>query len=69
MFIIVASDGIWEFVSSQEAVEITEKLWSAGRESDCCRALIALATERWTREEGCVDDITLQIVSLGNSRL
>lgn len=65
----MASDGIWEFVSSQEAVVITEKLWSMGRESECCRALMAVATERWVREEECVDDITLQIVSVGNSRL
>lgn len=62
----MASDGIWDFVSSQEAVESTEKLWSAGLESECCGALIALAASRWRQEEECVDDITVQIVSVGS---
>lgn len=66
LFVIVASDGIWEFISSQEAVESAEKLWSTGREAECCGALIALAATRWRQEEECMDDITVQIVSVSN---
>ena len=61
-FLIVASDGVWEFIGSQEAVEIV------GRCSDPAtgaRALVAAARERWaSEEEGGADDVTAVVVQL-----
>lgn len=58
-FVLVCSDGIWEFINSQEAVDIIGGFAAA----DVQHAVEALATEawnRWIQEEGnIVDDITV----------
>lgn len=61
-FIIVASDGIWEFISSEEACEIVAKHESATK---ACETLVMHAVKRWEEEEGSYrDDITCIIVYL-----
>ena len=58
--LILASDGVWEFITSQEAVQIVQKHGSAPA---ACRALITEATQRWRKEEGNYrDDITAIVV-------
>eukprot|EP00747_Dinoflagellata_sp_TGD_P220491 gnl/TRDRNA2_/TRDRNA2_92472_c0_seq1.p1 gnl/TRDRNA2_/TRDRNA2_92472_c0~~gnl/TRDRNA2_/TRDRNA2_92472_c0_seq1.p1 ORF type:complete len:391 (-),score=88.43 gnl/TRDRNA2_/TRDRNA2_92472_c0_seq1:35-1207(-) len=58
-FVLVCTDGIWEFITSQEAVDIVAKF----APSEVQRAAEELASEawrRWIQEEGnIVDDITV----------
>lgn len=65
-FVILASDGIWEFISSQEAVDLAGSYMQAGRLEDCCQALVAEATLRWRREEDCIDDITVLVAEINS---
>lgn len=59
-FIILASDGVWEFISSKEAVDIAAQYETA---EESCRQLVDEAYQRWlTEEEGVVDDITAVVV-------
>eukprot|EP00955_Chlamydomonas_euryale_P083991 363911-Chlamydomonas_euryale.AAC.1 len=59
-FIILASDGVWEFITSQEAVDIVAQSPTV---DDGCRALVDEAHQRWlTEEDGVVDDITAVVV-------
>ncbi|KAG1662755.1 hypothetical protein FOA52_006780 [Chlamydomonas sp. UWO 241] len=59
-FMILASDGVWEFVSSQEAVDI---IASHDNIEDACRSLVEEAHQRWlVEEDGVVDDITAVVV-------
>jgi len=61
-FIIVASDGVWEFISSQAACELVAKYESA---TDACTALVQEAEASWKRFEGSYrDDITAIVVYL-----
>jgi len=61
-FIVLASDGVWEFISSQEAVDIIAQYDTA---EEACRQLVEEAYQRWVfEEEGVVDDITAVIVKL-----
>lgn len=61
-FIILASDGVWEFISSQEACEIVAEHKNA---TDACSELVAEAAARWKRYEGNYrDDITAIIAFL-----
>ena len=63
-FMILASDGVWEFIESQEAVEIVHLNMDKGAE-EACKVLIDTATERWQEEEGDYrDDITAIVVKL-----
>lgn len=60
-FLLLCSDGVWEFIESQEAVNIVSKFLPA----DVQRAAEALASEAWNRwideEADVVDDITVII--------
>ena len=55
-FVIVASDGVWEFITSQEACDLVAQYESA---TDACTALVQEAAACWKRFEGSYrDDIT-----------
>eukprot|EP00951_Prasinocladus_malaysianus_P049639 scaffold671933_cov61-Prasinocladus_malaysianus.AAC.1 len=59
-FIILASDGVWEFIDSQQAVEIVNSHESL---DDGVKALVDEAYKRWLHEEeGVVDDVTATVV-------
>ena len=63
-FFIVASDGVWEFLDSTEAVNIVGNNLHRGS-TKACQALIEAAAARWYEEEGAYrDDITAIVVRL-----
>lgn len=67
-FIIVGSDGLWEFITDQEAVDEASKHGRAGVRLSA-EALTKLAWDRWiSNEDGeIVDDITVVIAYLSNT--
>lgn len=62
-FIIWASDGVWEFISSEEAVEIVAKYEKKGPQA-AASALVEKSVQRWNEEEDVVDDITVVVAFL-----
>lgn len=63
-FFVLCSDGVWEFISSQEAVDILAK-FPRGQVQQASEALAQEAWKRWIKEEGnVVDDITVIVVYL-----
>jgi serine/threonine protein phosphatase PrpC len=66
-FLILASDGVWEFMGSQEAVDVVARGLAerSGDATKACQALIEAAADRWHEEEGEYrDDITAIVVRL-----
>lgn len=67
-FIILASDGLWEFTSCQEAVDIVaENLQATGEKNaeKAAKLLVTAAELRWAEEEAeSRDDITVTVVFL-----
>lgn len=62
-FMILASDGVWEFISSQEAVDIVHQHLALGAHF-ACQQLIQTAAARWQEEEGNYrDDITAIVLT------
>ena len=61
-FMIIASDGIWEFISSQECVEIVSKYYEKGDLKGCCEYLYEESSKRGLKEEEVIDDTTLILV-------
>mmetsp|Transcript_75576 Transcript_75576/g.133793 ORF Transcript_75576/g.133793 Transcript_75576/m.133793 type:complete len:362 (-) Transcript_75576:43-1128(-) len=58
-FLVLCSDGVWEFIKSQEAVDIVKK-FPAQDAQKSAEALASEAWNRWIEEEGnVVDDITV----------
>lgn len=63
-FLILATDGVWEFVSSREAVAIVAQHLHKGA-TKACQVLIETAAAKWHDEEGDYrDDITALVIRL-----
>ena len=57
-FIVIASDGVWEFLTSKEVVEIISKFSSDSAQA-AVDAVVKTALERWTTfSPHAIDDIT-----------
>ena len=62
-FIIVASDGLWEYVSSDQCISIVKPYYEEGMDSkEAALALTKEAFRRWKRKEVAIDDITIVII-------
>ncbi|KAJ0395527.1 hypothetical protein P43SY_001274 [Pythium insidiosum] len=63
-FAVLASDGVWEFMSSEECLTFVSDciLTAKMTPQQAVDALVTEATERWNMEEDVVDDITAVIV-------
>lgn len=62
--LLVCSDGVWEFISSEQARDIVMRFPNKKFAKECAEALAKVAWDRWIREEGgvVVDDITAMTV-------
>ena len=61
-FMIIASDGIWEFISSQECVDIIKEFYEKNDMKGCAEYLYEESSKRWLKEEEVIDDTTLILV-------
>jgi len=60
-FMVVASDGVWEFLSNQDVVDIVTK--HPGDIKKATRAVCKESVRKWNAEEDVVDDITAVVVA------
>jgi len=64
-FFIMASDGVWEFISNEEAVGIVAPILERAGATEACTKLIEKAAAKWREEEGDYrDDITAIVCRL-----
>ena len=61
-FIIIASDGIWEFISSNECVNIIKDYYLKKDLKGCLKYLLNESSKRWIKEEEVIDDITAVLI-------
>jgi len=64
MFIIIASDGVWEFIESEECVNMVKPFYLNNDIQGAAEFMVKESTKRWQKEEEVIDDITLLIVFL-----
>jgi serine/threonine protein phosphatase PrpC len=62
-FMVVATDGLWEFVDNQETVEMVE---AQSGPTDAVDVLVTEAATRWMHEEQVIDDTTIIVANLFN---
>lgn len=60
-FLVVATDGLWEFVDNQETVDMVEAQATA---ADAVDVLVTEAATRWMHEEQVIDDTTIIVANL-----
>ena len=62
-FLILASDGLFEFISSEEAGKIVKNYYTKNDIVGCCEYLYKESYRKWiSEEEDTVDDITIILV-------
>ena len=61
-FMIIASDGVWEFISSQECVNMIKDFYDKNDLKGCCEYLYQESSKRWLKEEEVIDDTTMILV-------
>ena len=63
-FIIIASDGLWEYVSNQEVVDIVGKYYNKNDCDNAIKELYETAFERWRNNNIFIDDISIILIYL-----
>eukprot|EP00168_Porphyra_purpurea_P019246 TRINITY_DN757_c0_g1_i8.p2 TRINITY_DN757_c0_g1~~TRINITY_DN757_c0_g1_i8.p2 ORF type:complete len:565 (+),score=170.03 TRINITY_DN757_c0_g1_i8:1625-3319(+) len=64
-FVVLASDGVWEFMTSQEVIDFVGKYRRQRRSAQSAAdALVREAISRWRRNEAVVDDTTAVVLYL-----
>merc|ERR1719231_1935879 len=61
-YLVIASDGLWEFMTDQEVIDICASQTDARRTVDL---LIMEANGRWMKEEQVIDDTTVIVATVG----
>jgi len=63
--LVVASDGVWEFLSNLDVAKIVYPIYLQDQAEEAAEALLRAALEQWSKvESGIIDDITLIVVFL-----
>ncbi|CAD8080016.1 unnamed protein product [Paramecium sonneborni] len=66
-FIVIASDGIWEFLDNQIIVDIVAKYYQENNIEGASEELLRVAYRMWTiDDESVVDDITFILIFIQN---
>jgi serine/threonine protein phosphatase PrpC len=63
-FIVIASDGVWEFLSNDEVAHIVYPHYLNNSAEKAAESLIRESLKKWKEEESVVDDITCIIIFL-----
>ena len=63
-FIVIGSDGVFEFLSNEQIMEIVMPFHKINQPEAAANAVVKAAYKRWREEEDVVDDITAVIVFL-----
>ena len=63
-FIVLGSDGLWEFINSEECVQMVKNFYLENNVEAALTFLYKEASKRWILEEEIIDDITILIAFL-----
>ena len=60
-FLVVATDGLWEFITNEETVKMVE---SNRTPAEAVDVLVTEAGTRWMQEEQVIDDTSIIVANL-----
>ena len=61
-YILIASDGVWEFLTNEKIMEIGNKYYIMNDPDNFCQTMLKISTELWERKSRNIDDITLIVI-------
>lgn len=59
---MIASDGLWEFISNEEVMEMVTPAFIRNNAEEAVQVLERAAVYAWQREDENIDDITIQVI-------
>ena len=62
--LIIASDGLWEYVKNEEVMNVIKNLWEKKDGNIIVNELYKISLEKWKKEHCNIDDITIICVLL-----
>jgi len=57
-FIIIASDGVWEFLSNEDVARIVWPFYQSNSPEQAGNAIVRAAAKKWKENDTVIDDIT-----------
>ena len=66
-FIVLGSDGIWDFLSNEIVMEVVKPYYESGDSKGAAKELVSRARELWEEENDIIDDITVIVIFFGNN--
>ena len=63
-FLVIASDGVWEFLSNEDVAQIVLPYYEQNAPEAAANALVKASYKKWKQEEEVIDDITVVIIFL-----
>lgn len=63
-FMVIASDGVWEFLSNEDIADIVWPFYEKKNAEGAAEALVRRSYTRWKEEEEVIDDITCIVIFL-----
>ena len=69
MYIVLASDGVWELVDNETVMEIVNEYYRRGDPKGATKALIEEATRRFDEINEARDDISVIVYFLNNQSM
>ena len=61
-YIVMASDGLWEFMTNEKIMEIGNKYYVMNDPDNFCQILLKISKELWERKSKNIDDITIIVI-------
>ena len=58
-YIVICSDGVWEFLNNKEVMNIGKKFYLENNPRAFCKELIEKSTKFWEKHDAVIDDITV----------
>jgi len=59
---IIASDGVWEFLTNEAVAQMAMKFYADGQAEQAANTIVREAAEMWKKKEDVIDDITCVVV-------
>ena len=58
-YIVICSDGVWEFLSNEDVMNVGKKYYLEGNPKGFCKKLVENSIKFWEKEDIVIDDITV----------
>jgi serine/threonine protein phosphatase PrpC len=61
-YIVIASDGVWEFLSNEKIMEIVNWYYKNNDSTGAAEKIVEESIKRWKQEDDVVDDVTCIVI-------